>query len=103
MIPAEGGAVANFAVDLPAVAKVTSTLTDAATDMDAAGSTFPDSVDGGDMTGLISDILATFSNAGARLVDETGTLAALADQAAADYGSADGAAAERMLLPGGGS
>jgi hypothetical protein len=99
-VASDGGGGSDFAVDLPAVTKVITGLTDAGSEMDGAGSSFPSSVDGGPATGLVADILSTFSTAGARLVEETGTLAELAQQATDNYGSADAAAAERMLWNG---
>lgn len=88
-------------VDHAALRKITSALSTAGGDFDETGKSVPKSADAGVASGILADILFTFSDCGSRLVDDAVGLATTADACNVSYESADSAAAERLLSAGG--
>lgn len=95
-----GGGGSQTYVDLDAVRRISAAMNDAGEGFDAAGAGTPSASDCGEAGALVAAMLSKFTQVGARLVTEAGTVASVVSECAVSYETTDSAEAERYLITG---
>lgn len=90
----------NTAVNFAALDRAATGLEDAATALDESGTTAPDAIDAGDLSGLLLTMVSTALHSAAGLVEGLGVTAAKLRESVRAYQDADEAAAEALTLLG---
>lgn len=82
------------AVDLGVLSRIAGVLTAAAEELDAGGATAPGQIDDGDLSGLVSAVLALLSESAAGLCEGLAAAGQGVQQCSRNYVDADTAAAD---------
>ena len=95
-----GGGGSQTYIDLDAVRRISDAMKDAGDGFDGAGSGTPSASDCGEASALVAAMLAKFTQVGARLVTEAGTVSSVVSECAVSYETTDSAQAESYLITG---